>query len=112
MALSFEIEFGSTEAAPFSDGARTGLRLPLPLLGPERSERIFGQVQSAGEAEGFRLHTAGDLLIGCAVEPVNGDMTEAAAGFYRRLLAASRGRFLYRIWNYVPEINAEKAGLE
>jgi chorismate lyase/3-hydroxybenzoate synthase len=100
MALSFEIEFGSDSATAFHGETRAGLRLPLPRLGGEARERIFGPVLSAGQAEGFHLYTSGDLLIGCT------------AAFYRRLLAAAQGKFIYRIWNYVPEINREKAGLE
>jgi chorismate lyase/3-hydroxybenzoate synthase len=112
MALSFEIEFGSTAAAAFRDPGRAGLRLPLPCLAGEGVESIFGPVESAGEAEGFSLYASGDLLIGCAIEPEGASMAATATAFYRRLLAAARGRHLHRIWNYVPEINREKAGLE
>jgi enamine deaminase RidA (YjgF/YER057c/UK114 family) len=75
-------------------------------------ERIFGPVVPAGEAEGFRLYAAGDLLLGCAVEPQQGGMEPMATALYRRLLKAVEGKFLYRIWNYVPEINREIAGQE
>ena len=112
MALSFEIEFGSTQATAFQSEARAGLRLPLPRLGGEGIERIFGLVEPAGEAEGFRLYSVGELLIGCAVEADRGGMEPAATALYRRLLAAAQGLHLYRIWNYVPEINRERAGLE
>jgi enamine deaminase RidA (YjgF/YER057c/UK114 family) len=112
MALSFEIEFGSTAAAAFRSEGRAGLRLPLPRLAGEGIERIFGPVEFAGEKEGFSLYAAGDLLVGCAVEPESGGMEATATAFYQRLLAAAGGRHLHRIWNYVPEINREKDGLE
>jgi len=105
--LPWQIEFGA--AASIAAGA--GLRLPLPLLGGE-AERIFGAVAAAGEADGFQLFTAGQLLLGYAIQPLAGDMAAASRELYRRLLRAAGDRFLYRIWNYVPAINAAVAGVE
>ena len=39
-------------------------------------------------------------------------MQGAARRLYGRLLAAASGRRLCRIWNYVPEINAVRGGIE
>jgi chorismate lyase / 3-hydroxybenzoate synthase len=111
-ALSFEIEFGSAAATPFQRDSRAGLFLPLPRLAGERAERIFESVSAVGEAHGFQLYASGGMLIGCSVEPEAAGMETAAASLYRRLLAAAGGRFLYRIWNYVPEINQKKNGRE
>ena len=90
----------------------TTLRLPMPWLAGETVANLFPGVRPAGTAHGFLLHEVDDLLIGCSLQPVRGAPETAARELYARLLAASQGRPLYRIWNYVPAINAEPAGLE
>jgi enamine deaminase RidA (YjgF/YER057c/UK114 family) len=40
------------------------------------------------------------------------ELAERTQSLYRRVLDATRGRHLYRIWNYVPQINSYTAGLE
>jgi len=108
----FEAEFGCATAEVFHAPSRSVLRLPLPRLGGGAVERLFPGARGIGEAHGFSLHEADDLLIGCSVLPLEGALTEAARDLYRRMHAASEGRSLYRIWNYVPAINAECAGQE
>ncbi len=110
-ALSLEIEFGGETAAWLQDG-RPGLCLPLVRLGGETAECIFPAVRPAGEAHGFQLFAAGELLLGCGFQPVAGDAETAAVALYRRLLRAADRRPLCRIWNYVPAINALTNGLE
>ena len=105
--LPWGVEFGS--AAPAA--AAAGLRLPLPLLSGA-PERIFGSVCPAGKKEGFQLFTAGELLLGYALQPLVDEMAVASRDLYRRLLRAAAGHSLYRIWNYVPAINAAEGGLE
>lgn len=110
-ALSLEIEFGSAAAAYLQD-ARAGLRLPLPRLGGETTERIFSSLRPAGEAAGFRLFSVGELLLGCGLQPATEAPEAAALELYRRLLRATDGRWLYRVWNYVPDINGLRDGFE
>jgi chorismate lyase/3-hydroxybenzoate synthase len=105
--LPWRVEFGGAEPA----ATRAGLRLPLPVLGGG-DEQIFGSVCAANEAEGFQRFTAGDLRLGYAFQPLTGDLAADSRDLYRRLLRAASGRFLYRIWNYVPAINAAPGGLE
>ena len=108
-----EIEFeGAADAAPFLRNPRTGLRLPLLRLEGEAAERIFRPVRPAGAPDGVQLFTCDDLLIGCAVQPLAADMETAALELYRRLLRGTGGRALYRIWNYIPEINVWRNDLE
>jgi chorismate lyase/3-hydroxybenzoate synthase len=111
-ATLLAIEFGSAAAGAMHDPLRPGLRLPLPLLAGEAVEKIFDDVQPAGERDGFRLFHRGGLLLGCALEPALPDLTAQTQRLYQRLLALARGRHLYRIWNYLPRINAHLAGLE
>jgi len=105
--LPWEIEFDSAAAAV----AAAGLRLPLPLLSGT-PERIFDAVRSVGEKEGFRLFSTGELLLGCAIQPLACDVAVSSRDLYLRLLRAAAGRSLYRIWNYVPAINEARGGVE
>jgi chorismate lyase/3-hydroxybenzoate synthase len=111
-AMPLTIEFGAVPAGAAREPVRPGLRLPVPLLAGEAAERIFDEVHPAGEKAGFRLFRRGGLLLGCALEPARPDLAAQTQQLYQRLIALSRGRHLYRIWNYVPRINAHVAGLE
>jgi chorismate lyase/3-hydroxybenzoate synthase len=109
---SLDIEFGGASGVAEFREASACLRLPLLRLGGDPTERIFPAVRPQGEAEGFQLYASGELLIGCGFHPVNGNAEAAALELYRRLLRAAAGRPLYRVWNYVPEINRAARGLE
>ena len=111
-ASSLAIEFGAVSAGAVHEPVGPGLRLPIPLLAGEAAEKIFDGVHPAGEKEGFRLFRRGGLLLGCALEPARPDLAGQTQRLYQRLIALSRDRHLYRIWNYVPRINAHVAGLE
>jgi hypothetical protein len=93
-----------------------GARLAMRVLAGEGAETLFGGLARCGEAGGFELAGgAGDWLVGVRAEPAEGDVGAQAEGIYREMLAVTlaRGRRLARVWNYVPEINAEAAeGLE
>jgi hypothetical protein len=111
-ASSLAIEFGAVPAGAAHDPAGHGLHLPVPLLAGEATEKIFDEVHPSGEQDGFRLFRRGGLLLGCALEPARPDLVAQTQQLYQRLIALARGRHLYRIWNYVPRINAHVAGLE
>jgi chorismate lyase/3-hydroxybenzoate synthase len=111
-ATSLAIEFGVTSAGAPHKSARPGLGLPVPLLAGEAIEKIFDEVQPAGEQAGFMLFRGGGLLLGYAFEPALPDLAAQTQRLYQRLLTLPRDRHLYRIWNYVPAINAHTAGLE
>lgn len=110
--LPFEVKFSHPGAEIVRDGCGTSLRIPLPRLAGEESECIFPSSFSAGESHGFALHGAGQLLLGCAVQRIDAPLLDVTRDLYGRLLAASAGRSLYRIWNYVPAINARVGDLE
>jgi hypothetical protein len=111
-AMPLTIEFGVAPAGAAHEPGCPGLRLTVPLLAGEASEKIFDEMHPAGEKDGFRLFRRGGLLLGCALEPAWPDLVAQTQRLYQRLIACSRGRHLYRIWNYVPRINAHAAGLE
>ncbi|MBL9202575.1 MAG: hypothetical protein JNL39_18835 [Opitutaceae bacterium] len=96
-----------------SDVAGTALRIETPWLAGEATEEIFPVAVSAGDKEGIRLFRSGGLLVGCLSEPfVPTDLSARSESLYRRILSATRGLHICRIWNYLPQINSRLDGLE
>jgi len=90
-----------------------GLVVGIPCLAGANTEEIFPAVLLEKEEPGLTLYRAGDLLIGHGTERLAGaDIDGHTRRLYQRMLAACQGLFLYRIWNYVPQINAVVAGME
>lgn len=108
----FESEFDSGAAAHALRANGPFLRLAVPWLGGMRTERLFPDAREIGAKRGFRLWEADGLLLGAAVRPAGSFLRESARDVYQRLFEATAGAPLYRIWNYVPAINATTAGLE
>lgn len=75
-----------------------------------------GEVLAAGgpmqEDEGFFLTESHGSLAGVAVADPAEDPYAAALRLYSGALARLGGSQLYRVWNYVPQINHENNGLE
>lgn len=107
-----DIEFDRRGDAIVVGGDQPALHLPVPRLGGDAGERLFADTLFAGEKEGVSLRTSGGLLLGCATEPVGSSIKQAAQTLYRRVIAATHGHAFYRIWNYVPAINANRDGAE
>jgi chorismate lyase/3-hydroxybenzoate synthase len=102
------IAFAGTPPAP--DAV---VRLLTPWLGGATTEELFEGVTPLGTEQGVRLFRCGRWLLGHAHEPFVGrELAARTESLYRRILAVTRGLHLYRIWNYVPEINVESNGLE
>lgn len=95
------------EGGPDRDLASV-VRLPAPWLAGEPSECLFPGAVELPAVSGVRLFLSRGTLLGYASEAVvPGELTAQAEALYRRILAACGGRHLYRIWNYVPQINAQ-----
>ncbi len=106
--VPFRISFGRTRA-----GADTLLQIATPWLAGETAEDLFEPAVPLGETAGIQLYRSGDLLLGYAQEDfVPAKLAARTESLYRRILESTRGRHLYRIWNYVPEINGHTASLE
>jgi chorismate lyase / 3-hydroxybenzoate synthase len=107
-AFSFAVEFGRNTTGPISKAGNLGLALTLPLLGGQPDEAIFSQTGFFSEQGGVKLLDGEDLRIGWLTEQVTDErrLSVQTQAIYRRMLAASHGRQLYRVWNYVPHINA------
>jgi hypothetical protein len=81
-------------------------------LGGATSETIFSSAVPNGQAHGFHLFSARGWSFGCAVQPVDGSLEASTLDLYGRLLRATAGLSIYRVWNYVPDINQLSLGLE
>lgn len=102
---------------PFSrtavtDGPAEALHVALPVLAGATDEVLLAGGDLHRRAGGFTLFGAGSTLAGFAVAPPDQELEAAASNLYDSLLAATHGLHLYRIWNYVPQINADEHGLE
>jgi len=90
---------------------QSAFELNLPWLAGAACEEIFDNILPAGIENRVTLYRSGNLLVGHASEAFEGgDLSGSSQRLYERLLAACRGRHLYRIWNYVPRINEFTAG--
>lgn len=89
------------------------LRIAAPWLGGAEREEIFAGVTPIGSEHGLSLYRCGGLLLGHAHDPfVERELASRTESTYERMLNACEGRHLYRIWNYVPRINALTYGFE
>lgn len=89
------------------------LGVALPVLAGPSEEQILPAAASAPTAlEGCTVFRSADRLAGYCVADVSADLETATRDLYRRIFAATHGLHLYRLWNYVPRINAVEHDLE
>jgi hypothetical protein len=88
------------------------LRVALPVLAGNSDECVLGGTAEPVQHDNCTLFHGGPWLAGFAVAAPGTDLEAAAGQLYRSLFAVTAGRHLYRIWNYVPQINAQAQGLE
>lgn len=106
---ALSVDFGPT--APGVSSA--ALHIAAPWLGGSAREEIFPGAVPVGTENGLQLYRCGRLLLGHAHDPfVETQLAQRAQALYARMLKACEGRHLFRIWNYVPRINALTDGLE
>lgn len=110
---SCRVVFGQplTRVGPI-DSASEALHITLPVLAGATDELLLAGTDLPRHAGGFTLFGASGLLAGFAVAGPGVELEAAAGNLYDGLFAATRGLRLYRIWNYVPRINAVERGLE
>jgi chorismate lyase / 3-hydroxybenzoate synthase len=80
------------------------------LAGPQ--EEVIAAGEIVREETDFCLMRHAGGLAGVALAPAGMDPYAAARQLYRQVLSGLEGQQLYRVWNYVPHINAEAGGLE
>lgn len=106
---SLSVSFGETLLA----SGEAVLRIAAPWLGGTAHEEIFAGATPIKSEHGLSLYRWGGLLLGHAHDPfVERELAARTESVYGRLLEACEGRHLFRIWNYVPRINAVTEGLE
>lgn len=103
--------FGSASTAELG-GPHAGLALALPVLAGPDHEDLLRQNGARSVREDCTLFETGDEVAGFAVAAPAPNLEAATRHLYHRMLTATRGRKLYRVWNYVPHINAVEQGLE
>lgn len=89
--------------------------LAVPVLSGQPQETLFSWLRAQGDAAGFSLFESQDWLVGWRSEEQTADIGTQTERIYRDMLELVRKdeRHLVRVWNYVPEINAEATeGLE
>lgn len=104
--------FGASATAIDRTGRVPTLEVGLPVLGGVPDEMLLTASAGIETRHGCVLFDAGQETAGFIVAPADADLETAARDLYRQLFAATAGRRLYRVWNYVPGINAVHAGLE
>ena len=91
----------------------TTLHIAAPWLGGALREEIFAHATPLRAEHGLQLYRCGGLLLGHAHDPfVEVELVDRTQSLYSRVLNACAGRHLFRIWNYVPRINALTDGFE
>ncbi len=106
------VQFGAETSAVVSQPPSTKLALSLPLLAGAPEEALLPGARLGGDRNGFATFEREGLLAGFAVAAPSDRPDAAAADLYRRLFTITKHLHLYRIWNYVPQINATVHDLE
>jgi chorismate lyase / 3-hydroxybenzoate synthase len=107
------VTFGrSTTGIDVTDGLSGMLRVTLPVLAGAATESLLEAAEAPRQERDFVLFETAGRMAGLAVAPAGLGLEAAARHLYDGLFAVSRGLHFYRIWNYVPRINACESDLE
>jgi chorismate lyase / 3-hydroxybenzoate synthase len=107
--------YGAGEVCARADAAGLWVELPIPVLAGQQAETFaLADVASFENAEGLSLCVMQDgVVAGVVTEPMEiATLEERTYAAFRRFLAAAGPVELYRVWNYVPQINHWEQGLE
>ncbi len=88
------------------------LSVALPVLAGRDEELLLPERTGPFQKQKYTLFQNGSWLAGFALAAAGIDLEVAAGDLYQGLFAVTAGLNLYRIWNYVPQINAMTGGLE
>jgi enamine deaminase RidA (YjgF/YER057c/UK114 family) len=88
------------------------LELAIPTLAGSATECLLDAAEPAVERNGCGVFESAGHTAGFAVAAPDLDLEAATHELYQRMFAAIGSSHLYRIWNYVPHINATESGLE
>jgi len=97
-----KIAFGPDQTHVYNPG--------LPVLAGEPVEELFRGARVAGHSGALKLFQQDGWLLGAATLPVADGLEAVAHQIYGDIFRATQGRYLARIWNYVPAINEPGPG--
>lgn len=106
------VVFGERAPSPDSGGDLPALRVAMPVLWGLGVERLLVDASEPSVRDGWTLYRRGSTLAGFAVAAPGLGLEAAAGELYHRMFSVTSGFNLYRIWNYVPQINALTGGME
>lgn len=109
---AYKVVFGASRVELVKRETGPELLLPLPLLAGCETESWGSPGAHTRWVEPFLISEHEESLIGAAMIEIKDRLEDPIAALYTRLLEITEGWHLYRIWNYVPEINAAHGGLE
>jgi chorismate lyase/3-hydroxybenzoate synthase len=109
---AFDVTFGAQRAELVLQDSRAAVRLPMPMLAGPLTESLEIRPTSCRWDGEFLLAEADDLLVGATLVDAGGRLEDAVEAAYGRLLDLATGWHLFRIWQYVPQINDVRGGLE
>ena len=98
------------EPSAIVDGEAPALRLAVPPLDGSPADVVFQGTPSARGV--FSIYEQDGYIAGIAVGEETEPIEAATTRLYHSLLESVGALSLYRIWNYVPHINAPEDGLE
>lgn len=94
-------------------GNTRDLWLSLPVLGERSVEVLPPENANYAKSGPFHLWNNGNVVFGFAkTEFQQEHVKETAHSYYRDLLDLTKGSFLYRVWNYLPNLNSGEGDKE
>jgi chorismate lyase/3-hydroxybenzoate synthase len=105
------VAFGGSAACASREDPPT-LRVALERLAGDDYETLVVATGAATMRDDVWFFPGRNLSGGFGLARPDLDLEAATTNLYQRLFAATEGLHLYRLWNYVPRINAVEAELE
>ncbi len=90
----------------------TELNLPLPVLGKQHVEKVPLQSSRYRKEGPFHLWEDGNLLFGFTRAQLTTTDSKVSQELYQELFKITKGTFLYRAWNYLPQLNSGEGDSE
>lgn len=94
------------------DSPNRALAIAAPVLWGAGEEELLAADALPTTRQGCTVFDTERETAGFIVAESGLELETATRELYRRIFSATSGRHLYRIWNYVPRINAVNEGLE
>jgi len=111
-AAHCRVVFGAASGMMRNGPLGPHLAVALPVFGGEAHEELLASAEVTPLCEGGAVFRTDTRVAGFVLAPMEADLEAAARDLYVRIFAAAHGHHLYRVWNYVPQINAVEGDLE